>query len=617
MQNRFYMDVTKILNGRQEDRHVKINTNKFINNLFETNKSVKVTIKPEYKNEFDEINNKLLADRVKQERIRQSECLRKHLEETEQKQNIFIESNKSEFTNTFEDLERQYISVEHKLISEPNYDRKRNMFMSTFGEVINTSASIQENFQSFDLLDALVYDLSRDLESDKRVLQQDEQNIKKQLCDTLMTIKEAKQLQQQEFTMAIKNLAKTTDADLVIDYGTVRNPMDIDIYNSATAISYGSSIMHDLSAFSDEMLSHVTVQESGEMGEYLTSLVMDLKSSDVDGLTKQPSLLSKIPIVGYIFNTPQKLMIRFSDLSTQVDKVSTMLGDTLRSLYIDMEMLEQLKIKNHQHYQELTRLIKLGEERLHIAKNEELPAMQLRANESGDMMELQKVKERAEQINRFERRLTDLKIAQLMAVQTSPQIQLMQNNDISLAEKLQSSVTMIIPLWKNQMMLGLSMQKQQKSAALQRTVSDATNTLLQQNSAMLKDASLTIAREVERPIVDMPTLEQAHATLIKTIEETLKISEEGKQKRQLTMEKITQLDDSLRQNLQAIIDNSNVKALTVSTTNKKAITETTTGKKRAGYNPAREKSDGAYVPGVTNPPPPKKSRAPKTTNVSL
>jgi uncharacterized protein YaaN involved in tellurite resistance len=215
----------------------------------------------------------------------------------------------------------------------------------------------------------------------------------------------------------------------------------------------------------------------------------------------------------------------------------------------DIEILEQLFHYNRQFHQDLSVYITAGEQRLEHARNTELPRMRAEAERSGDSMQAQEVRDFAARLDRFERRLHDLRISRTVTVQSVPQIRLIQSNDQTLAEKIQTSILTTIPIWKNQMVLSLSLYHQQRAVSLQKNVSDATNELLRKNAEMLEDASLGVAREAERAIVDIETLREVHARLIATIEESLKITAEGRASRRSAEKELAGMEASLRAQL--------------------------------------------------------------------
>jgi len=242
-------------------------------------------------------------------------------------------------------------------------------------------------------------------------------------------------------------------------------------------------------------------------------------------------------------------MAGMKKITDQVDAVTASLDQAMVGLLRDIEILEQLFNSNRQFHQDLSVYIAAGEKRLEAARNTDLPRMLAEAEESGDSMKAQEVRDFAGRLDRFERRLHDLRISRTVTVQSVPQIRLIQNNDQILAEKIQTSILTNIPIWKNQMVLALSMYRQKKALGLQKQVSDSTNDLLRKNAEMLEDASLGVARESGRAVVDMETLREVHERLLSTIEESLKITAEGRTSRRNAERELREMEDNLRSSL--------------------------------------------------------------------
>ncbi len=317
-------------------------------------------------------------------------------------------------------------------------------------------------------------------------------------------------------------------------------------------VTYGTKTMQDISRFSDDLLSRVKSKDSGEIGETLTNLVVNVKDLDVSEMGKEPSFLEKLPVVGSLFSTVEKTVAKFQTLSEQVAAISEKLENSMVGLLHDIEVLEQLYKHNETFNKDLTLHINAGRVRLEEAKTVELPKLQAAAADSANTLEAQKVRDFSEQINRFERRLHDLEISRTITVQMAPQIRLIQSNNRALAQKIQTSVLTTIPIWKNQMVLGLSLHGQRNAAALQKQVADTTNDMLRKNAAMLEQTAITTAQEVERSIVDVETLREVHSKLISTIDETLNIAQEGRQKRAAVEKELAGMEVQLKESLMAM-----------------------------------------------------------------
>lgn len=324
----------------------------------------------------------------------------------------------------------------------------------------------------------------------------------------------------------------------------------IDFANPTLTISYGTKTMDEIAKFADSILSNVRVKDSGEVGAQLTSLMSSVKEIKVEEIAShKKGFFESLPLIGGLFDKVKDTVARFDTVSKQIDLIAEKLDDAQINLLKDIQVLEQLYKHNSDFYGELSAYITAGEQRLDEARKTELPALEARAKESADNLDAQNVRDFAESLNRFERRLHDLKLSRTITLQTAPQIRMIQNNDRTLAEKIQTSVLATIPIWKNQMVLALSIHSQQQAAQLQKEVADTTNEMLKKNAQMLQSATIDTAREVERAIVDVETLREVQDKLISTIEETLTIAEEGRQRRRLTETEIGKMEEDLRTRL--------------------------------------------------------------------
>ena len=322
---------------------------------------------------------------------------------------------------------------------------------------------------------------------------------------------------------------------------------EINFENPTLTLSYGAKTMDEISKFTDSLLGSVRVKDSGPVGEGLSDLMLRIKDVKIDQIAQpQKSFLESIPLVGRLFNTMERTIAQFDTVLEQVEGISKKLEDAMGGLLKDISVLEQLYAHNKTFYEDLTVYIKAGEARLEQARNVELPALEQKAKESGDNFDAQNVRDFAERLNRFERRLHDLKLSRTITLQTAPQIRMIQSNNKNLAEKIQTSILATIPIWKNQMVLALSIHGQRQAAHLQKEVADTTNAMLAKNAEMLHDSSVETAREVERSIVDIETLRGVHEKLIGTIEETMNIVREGREHRRSVERELQTMEEDLR-----------------------------------------------------------------------
>ncbi len=305
----------------------------------------------------------------------------------------------------------------------------------------------------------------------------------------------------------------------------------IDIKDSQSVILYGVETQKKIASFADNVLEQVRAKDAGYVGDILTNLVLKVKEVNVDGFSDRKSGLAAIPIIGKFFDEAKAFLARYEKLSVQVDSILDELDKARMALLKDVTMLDKLYQVNTDYFRELSLLIAAGELKLREIREKTIPEMRAVAERSQDPFDAQQLNDFLQLVNRFEKKLHDLKLSKTISIQTAPQIRLIQNNDETLVEKIQSSILNTIPLWKNQIVIALSIARGRRAAELQRQVSDMTNDLLAKNMEMLKQSSVDIAKETERGIVDIDTLKKTNASLIATIEETIRIQQDGRKKR--------------------------------------------------------------------------------------
>ena len=324
----------------------------------------------------------------------------------------------------------------------------------------------------------------------------------------------------------------------------------IDFSDPTLTLSYGAKTMEDIAKFADSLLGNVRVKDSGPVGENLAELMLKVKDVDLEAISgEKKSFLESLPLVGRFFNTVERTVQQFDTVLSQVDGISEKLEDAKFSLLKDIEVLEQLYTHNKSFYENLSAHIQAGEECLARAREEELPKLEAEAQAQPGSLAAQNLRDYADRLNRFERRLHDLKLSRTITLQTAPQIRMLQSNDQTLAEKIQTSILATIPIWKNQMVLALSIHGQQAAARLQKNVADTTNSLLVKNAEMLQQSTVETAREVERSIVDLESLKTVHQKLLATIEETMNIAREGRERRRATEKELENMENDLRNQL--------------------------------------------------------------------
>lgn len=317
----------------------------------------------------------------------------------------------------------------------------------------------------------------------------------------------------------------------------------IDLADTQAVIQYGVSAQSDISSFSDAVLTQVRSKDSGYVGDILTELSTRVRDMDVDGVTGSGGLFSRIK--GRI----RRFVAQYEKLSTQIDKIVDQLDKARMGLLRDIALLDNMYEKNIEYLHGLDNFIIAGNMKIEELNEKVVPALKKAAEESGDPMDAQRARDMADRVSRFEKKIHDLKLSRMIAIQTAPQLRLIQSNDQALVEKVLSSILTTIPLWKNQVVIAISLFRQKNALELQKEVTETTNELLRKNSGLLKENSIGTAKEMERGIVEMETLKKVNDDLIKTIDETLKIQQEGRAKRQQAEQELVRIEGELKQKL--------------------------------------------------------------------
>lgn len=325
---------------------------------------------------------------------------------------------------------------------------------------------------------------------------------------------------------------------------------EININDPAFSLGFGAKTMNSVSQFSDSLMQEVRAKDAGIIGTQLTELLQKIKGVDISAFEQKPGFLASLPLLGSLFNRIERTLLEYQTLSQQVESITAKLNDAMVDLLRNISVLETLFERNREVFQQITLHIIAGKQKLEQIKQNELPALQAQA--ASDPMNAQRVRDLLEGIQRFERRLHDLMVSRTIAMQSAPQIRLMQSNSQSLAEKIQSSILSTIPVWKSQIALAMSLQTQRQAAKLQKEVADTTNDLLRRNAEMLQTGTLETAREVERSVVDIDTLRDVQSRLLSTIEESVKIATDARQRRSEMEKELVTMENELRDRLASI-----------------------------------------------------------------
>lgn len=318
----------------------------------------------------------------------------------------------------------------------------------------------------------------------------------------------------------------------------------IDVTNSQLVLQYGASAQKKIADFSEAALGNVRSKDLGEIGNDLASVVTELKSIDEEEEEKG--------FLGFFKKNANKLAnmkAKYAKAEENVDRICKVLEGHQIQLLKDAAMLDQMYELNLTYYKELSMYILAGKEKLEQVRTKELPELLARAELSGLPEDTQKAKDLAELCNRFEKKVYDLELTRTVAMQMAPQIRMIQSNDTAMSEKIQSTLVNTIPLWKSQMVLAIGVEHSAQAAKAQREVSDMTNALLKKNAETLKMATVETAKESERGIVDIETLRQTNETLISTLDEVMRIQEDGRTKRREAETELVQIEDAMRKKL--------------------------------------------------------------------
>lgn len=322
---------------------------------------------------------------------------------------------------------------------------------------------------------------------------------------------------------------------------------NIDLMDSQMTEQYGVSAQKNIAQFSETILAQIKSKDAGYVGDIMVDLMTKVRDADVDG--EDDSFLKKIPFLNKLTNNTEKYMARFQTLETQIDKIESELDKARMGLLKDIGVLDNLYQKNVEYFNDLQLYIFAGEEKLKDLRDVTLPRLRQEALESNDSMASQLINDFENTVNRFEKKVHDLKLSKTLAIQTAPQIKLIQNNDKALVDKIQTAILNTIPLWKSQVVIALSLSKQKAGLEMQRSVTTTTNELLRKNSEMLKTNTIEVAKESERGIVELETLKKVNDDLITTIDETLKIQKEGQARRLAAEQELLKIEDTLKQSL--------------------------------------------------------------------
>ena len=318
----------------------------------------------------------------------------------------------------------------------------------------------------------------------------------------------------------------------------------INIMDSNLILQYGAAAQKNVAGFSENALASVRSKDLGEVGKSLSELVVELKGFGQE--EEKKGLFGMFKKAG---NKLETMKAQYAKVEANVDKIARELEQHQVTLLKDVAMFDQMYELNLKYYKELTMYILAGKKKLEDVRTNELPALKARAEQTGAQEDAQRYNDMAQMCERFEKKLHDLELTRVISIQMGPQTRLLQNNDTLMVEKIQSSLVNTIPLWKSQMVLALGMEHSRQATAAQSAVTEMTNDLLKKNADMLKMGTIETAKEAERSIVDIETLQHTNEQLISSLDEVMNIQREGAAKRKAAEAELGRIEGELKQKL--------------------------------------------------------------------
>jgi len=321
----------------------------------------------------------------------------------------------------------------------------------------------------------------------------------------------------------------------------------IDVSDTSIVLAYGASAQQEIAKFSDEVLTNVRTKDTGDVGDLLSDLVVEIKDFDsAADINKKQGLLG---VFDSVKKRIEKLLAKYDKVNNNIDKIENKLEDHKVQMLKDIAIFDEMYNKNLDSFKQISLYIIAGERKLKQLKEVELPKLQELAKESGEQIDAQKVNDLISTINRFEKKLYDLKTTRIISIQMAPQIRMIQNNDSELVEKIQSSINNTIPLWKNQVVIALGLANAKNALDTQKAVTDITNEMLKKNSENLKQGTVEIAAESQKAIVDVETLKKTNSDIIETLDSLIKINDEGAKKRSEAEIELQKIEKELKDKL--------------------------------------------------------------------
>lgn len=323
----------------------------------------------------------------------------------------------------------------------------------------------------------------------------------------------------------------------------------INLLDSSQTITFGVGAQKNLSDFSDTILTKIHNKDTGEVGPLLSELMLQVKDLEIEDLETKKGFFDNIPFFSSFGKKMDRFNAKYETVEIQIDRIEDQLDQARLQMMKDIALFDNLYEKNLEYFNNLQLYIIAGEELIEETRNTTIPKLRQEAVSSNDPMSAQLVRDFEDTVNRFEKKVHDLKLSKQMSIQTAPQIKLIQNNDKMLIDKIQTAILNTIPLWKSQIIIAIGLLRQENALKLQKSVNDTTNELLVKNSEKLRTNTIETARESERGIIDMESLKKVNRDLIDTIQETITIQEQGREKRIQAEKELLLMEEELKQSL--------------------------------------------------------------------
>ena len=327
----------------------------------------------------------------------------------------------------------------------------------------------------------------------------------------------------------------------------------IDITQSAAISQFGAQTQSEISRLSDQVLVQIRTKDSGYAGEILSDLMSKIKQVDIESFSSKNGFFMKIPFIGGLFNSAKRLLMQYQKVGAHIEEIEAKLDDVQMQLIKDNAIMDMLFKKNIEHVRDLTVYIAAGQLKIKELRERDIPDMQRSVQlSSNSPEEVQNLNDLVQFTERFEKKVYDLSLSRMIAIQTAPQLRLIQNNNQLLIDKMQSSLLNIIPLWKNQIVIAISVFRQKKALEMQRELANETNNLIKKNAELLRSNNSEILKENTRGLIEIETLKEVHFNLISTLEETVKIQEEGRSKRREAEAELVKMEEEMKRRISEI-----------------------------------------------------------------